>query len=271
MSPPYTRDMSRAILVAVMVIGGVVSSAHAQTIRPLATDRPDRTESPYSVPKGWLQIEMDVVSHGEFKDDNQTLTGTNIASFNAKYGITKRVDLQFTFSPFVRLHQEAPGIDDTDNGTGPAGLRAKINLTGNDKGDVAAALLPFVYVPTRGDGILDATSYGILTPVGIGLGNNLAMSSMLGAVRVENEEWWVIGSVSFATSIAGDFAGFFEMYVAREGLDDDALEDVTADAGITFAPSPDWQFDAGVYYGLTGPTEDWRVFTGASARFPLSR
>jgi hypothetical protein len=37
------------------------------------------------------------------------------------------------------------------------------------------------------------------------------------------------------------------------------------------APTPDWQFDTGVYYGITGPAEDWRVFAGASARFPLSR
>ena len=150
-------------------------------------------------------------------------------------------------------------------------MRAKFNLTGNDTGDVAAALLPFVFVPTRGDAILDSPTWGIVTPVGIDLGGGRAMSSMLGVMSVESDDTWVIGSVSFATPIAGSFAGFFELYVARAGFESDALEDVTADTGVTFAPSDDWQFDVGVYYGIAESTEDWRVFAGASARFPLSR
>ncbi len=263
--------MQHSIIMVLVLILGAPVAAYAQAIRPLATDRPDRTESPYSVPRGFLQVEMDLVTHGEFTNSDETLTGTSIASFNAKYGITNRVDLQFVFSPFVRLHYQAPGIDETDDGTGQAGVRAKINLAGNDTEGGAAALLPFVFVPTRGDAILDAPTWGMVTPVSIDLGNDRAMSSMIGAMRVEDEEWWVIGSVSFATPIAGSFAGFFEVYVARAGFEADVAEDVTTDVGITFAPSPDWQFDAGVYYGITDPTEDWRVFAGASARFPLSK
>jgi len=264
--------MNTRMLLALFPLVAVASTAFAQpALRPLSTDRPDRTESPYSVPKGWLQFEADVVSHGELQDDEETLTGTSIASFNLKYGVTHNVDLQFVFSPWVRLRYEAPGLNDTDDGTGQAGVRAKINLAGNDEGDVAAALLPFVTIPTRGDPILDAATYGIVTPVALDLGNDRGMSSMLGAMRVQNEEWWVIGSVSFATPVAGDLAGFVELYVARAGFESDAAEDVTGDVGFTYAASPDWQLDAGVYYGLTGPTEDWRVFAGASARFPLSR
>ena len=260
---------TRTTLVVLLLSCAATDALALPVLRPLSTDRPDRTESPYSVPKGWLQFEADVVSHGEFQNDDETLTSTSIASFNIKYGVTPRVDLQFVFSPWVRLRYEAPGINDTDDGTGQAGVRAKINLAGNDGGDGAAALLPFAFIPTRGDPILDAATYGIVTPVALDLGNDRGMSSMLGAMRVENEEWWVIGSVSFATPIAGELAGFFEVYVARAGFESDAAEDVTGDIGFTFAPSPDWQLDAGVYYGLTGPTEDWRVFAGASARFPL--
>ena len=262
---------TRTLFVSVILAVGADAALAQPELRPLSTDRPDRTESPFSVPKGWFQFEADVVSHGELVNDEETLTGTSIASFNIKYGVTQRVDLQFVFSPWVRLRYQAPGMNDTDDGTGQAGVRAKINLAGNDGGDAAAALLPFVTLPTRGDPILDAATYGIVTPVALDLGNDRGMSSMIGAMRVENEEWWVIGSVSFATPVAGDLSGFLEVYVAREGFESDAAEDVTGDVGLTFAPSPDWQFDAGVYYGLTGPTEDWRVFAGASARFPLAR
>jgi hypothetical protein len=257
------------VIVMVLAVAAPVGIRAQTTVRPLATDRPDRTESPYSVPRGMLQVEMDLVTHGELQDEDETLTGTSIASFNAKYGISDRVDLQVLFSPFVRLQYQSPLVDDTDEGTGQAGLRAKINLAGNDTEGGAAALLPFVMIPTRGDAILDAATWGMVTPASIDLGSDRAMSSMIGAMRVENKDWWMIGSVSFATPIAGSFSGFFEVYVARAGFEEDALEDVTTDIGLTFAPSPDWQFDAGVYYGITEPTEDWRIFAGASVRFPL--
>jgi hypothetical protein len=271
--------MKRAIAMVVAATLGGAGSTFAQleltrpvhSVRPLATDRPDRTESPFSVPKGWLQVESDLISHGELDNGELTLTGTSILSLNVKYGITPAVDLQLLFTPWVRLHEVSPGVDDTREGTGQAGLRAKINLTGNDSGDVAAALLPFVVIPTRGDAILDAATYGIVTPVAVDLGDDRGVSSMFGVSRVENDDWWVLGSISFATPITERFAGFLEMYVARAGFAADALEDVTGDVGFTFVPSPDWQLDAGVYYGLTGPTEDWRVFAGASTRLPLTR
>ena len=263
--------MIRAALFS-LVLGLLTARvAAAQAVRPLSTDRPDRTESPYSVPKGWLQFESDVVSHGQFDSGDETLTSTSIAPFNLKYGVTRRLDLQFVFSPWVHLHAKAPGFDETDDGAGQAGLRAKINLAGNDRGGGAAALLPFVFVPTRGDAVFDHPSWGILTPVSVAVGEDAALSSMLGAVRVDNDEWWVIGSVSLGTAIAGNLAGFLETYVARAGFDSDALDDVTVDAGLTYAPDPDWQLDTGVYYGVTDTTEHWRVFAGVSGRFSLSR
>jgi len=57
--------MSRTFLFTSLLATLCALDVEAQTtVRPLSTDRPDRTESPYSVPKGWLQIESDLVSHG---------------------------------------------------------------------------------------------------------------------------------------------------------------------------------------------------------------
>jgi hypothetical protein len=240
------------------------------TFRPLSTDRPDRTESPYSVPKGWVQIESDLVSHGQLEINEQTITGTSVATFNVKYGVTPRFDMQFVFAPWVHVHSEGPGFDDTTDDTGQAGVRAKFNLAGNDTGGAAVALLPFVFVPTRGDAIFDSATWGMVTPVAIAISKRASLSSMLGTVRVNNDEWWMIGSFSLGTKLVGPLAGFLETYVARAGFESDALDDVTVDAGLTFAPTDAWQLDTGVYYGVTDNTEHWRVFVGASARFSLS-
>jgi hypothetical protein len=224
------------------------------------------------VPKGWLQFESDVVSHGESEFGDETITGTSITPFNVKYGVTPRLDLQFIFSPYVRTQVKSPGLPDvTDEGTGQAGLRAKFNMIGNDGGGTAAALLPFVLVSTRGDAALEHPTYGIMTPVAIDLGDDRAMSSMLGVMRVNNDDTWVIGSVSVGSPIMGALSAFLEMYVATSGFEDDDVDDVTADAGLTYALADDWQLDTGVYYGLTDVTEHWRLFLGASGRFALSK
>lgn len=266
------RVMHRTIFFSFILILASATSTAAQTVRPLSTDRPDRTESPYSVPKGWLQFESDLVSHGEFDFGDETVTGTSIATLNIKYGVTNRLDLQFVFSPFVRLESKRTGLPaEVDEGTGPAGLRAKINLVGNDTGGSAVALLPFALIPTRGDATLDKTTWGIVTPVSMDLGDDRAMSSMLGVMRVNNDDVWFLGSVSVSSPIVGPLAGFVEMFVAVSSFEDDAIEDVTADFGFTYAIAEDWQLDTGVYYGVADTTEDWRLFLGASGRFDLSK
>lgn len=264
-------------MVTVVTVVCAVDTARAQAsvtqspVRPLNTDRPDRTESPYSVPLGWLQIESDLVSRGHLDAGDESVTSTSIASFNAKYGVTPRLDLQFVFSPWVHAHLAGPGIDQTTDETGQAGLRAKFNLFGNDTEGSAAGLLPFVFVPTRGSPILDRATWGILAPVTIGATEHASLSSMLGATRVDNDDWWMIASASLGTAITEQLGGFLETYVARAGFKSDALDDVTIDAGVTFAPGDNWQLDTGVYYGVTDDTERWRVFVGASVRWSLGQ
>jgi len=239
-------------------------------VRPLSTDRPDRTESPYSVPRGWIQVESDLVGWGRINGDNERVTGTSLLTINAKYGLTHRVDMQVLFSPWVRLEEELVGTPPTrSSGTGPLGLRAKINLAGNDGKGPALALLPFAFVPTRGDAVFDKVTWGLVTPLAIAVGSNATLSAMLGVVRVDGEDTWALASVSLGTAIAGDFAGFVELYSSRSSFESDAIDDATIDAGITYAPGDNWQLDVGVYRGLATETEDWRVFVGASARTPL--
>jgi hypothetical protein len=239
--------------------------------RPLSTDRPDRTESPYSVPKGWLQLEADIVSHGRVEGSQESITGTSVCALNAKYGLAPRLDVQLVFTPWVYTRLEQAGLPATEeSGTGQAGLRVKFNVTGNDGGKSALAVLPFALTPTRGDAVFDAVTWGMVAPVAVDLGSERAMSAMGGFVRVEDEDTWVIASLSLSSPIAGDFSAFVEAYVARAGFETGALDDTTLDAGLTFAPNPDWQLDAGIYRGVTSATEDWRVFLGASARFSLS-
>ena len=239
-------------------------------IRPLSTDRPDRTESPYSVPARWFQFETDLVSHGRIEDESEVLTGTSALSFNAKYGLTPRMDVQFIFTPWLRSELERPGLPgEAESGTGQLGVRLKRNLWGNDSGETAMALIPFAIVPTHGADPIDIVTWGLLAPVAFDIGNDRALSVMGGFTRIDNDEMWWIASASLGTPIAGNLSGFLELYVSRGGFERDAVDDVTIDAGFTYAAGEKWQFDAGAYLGTTSHTEDWRVFLGAATRFSL--
>ena len=240
-----------------------------QTTRPLSTDRPDRTESPYTVPRGWMQIESDLASWGRITGDDEQVTATQIATLNMKIGVTNRIDLQVLFNPYVRTDTEIAGLpSEEDDATGQAGLRAKFNVFGNDSDGAAFALLPFATVPTDEDPMFDFVSWGMVTPFSMPLGENAALSAMLGLTRNDNDDWWTTSSASLGSAIAGDFGGFVELYLSRNSFDNDAIDDATVDVGLTYAPG-DWQLDAGVYRGLADETEDWRFFLGASGRFPL--
>lgn len=265
------RSLVAAAPAAVLLGQLVFAPAHAAD-RPLSTDRPDRTESPFSVPKGWLQVESDVASWGRLENTDETVTSLSVMAFNAKYGLARNLDVQFLFTPWADVETESGNLPaEEDNGTGQAGLRLKYNLAGNDEGGSAIALLPFAFIPTRGDPILDAVTWGMMAPVSVDLGSDRAMSAMAGMTRVDNEDWWVTGSISLGSPIAGDLAGFIEVYVARAGFEQDASSDVTFDAGLTYGLNPNWQLDTGFYHGVTSTSERWRVFVGASARFDLSR
>ncbi len=259
----------RGVFIALAVASAIPAFAQSD-VRPLATDRPDRTESPYTVPRGYVQIESDLYSVGRINGNHERVTTADVFTLNAKYGLTRSIDFQFTFIPWEDVNVEVAGQpDDDDSGTGHAGVRLKFNLAGNDDGGIAFALLPFASVPTRGNSTFDFVTWGMFAPLSFPIGENAAFSTMAGFTRVDNDDYWGSVSGSFGTAIVGNLSGFLELYVSRDSFDNDAIDDTTLDAGVTYIVRDNWQFDAGVYRGLAEDTEDWRVFVGASTRFPV--
>ena len=67
--------------------------------RPMSADRPDITESPYTVDAGVIQLEMSFFDYSKNGSD-ETWT---IAPINLKLGLTHNMDLQLVFDPYVEL------------------------------------------------------------------------------------------------------------------------------------------------------------------------
>jgi hypothetical protein len=125
-------------------------------LREMSTDRPDRTESPYTVDAGRFQIESDLLTYSQdVSKDGAVETKTRSTGYlnlNLKAGLTHRMDLQIVLSPASRTETEVTGqAKTTTSGFGRTVVRLKYNLFGNDNGHVAAALMPFVSLPTNAD------------------------------------------------------------------------------------------------------------------------
>src|SRR5688572_31905736 len=74
-------------------------------MREMSTDRPDKTESPYTVDAGHVQVEMDVVTYSydrynpERADQRVQTLGVGIT--NWKLGLTNDIDFQLVTESFV--------------------------------------------------------------------------------------------------------------------------------------------------------------------------
>jgi hypothetical protein len=167
-------------------------------LQDMTTDRPDATESPFTVDAGRVQIETNLLGY-TLSRPNQAGVKTDsyeIGTTNIRVGITHATEFNFVWQPYgiVRTREPAGPVP-RQSGIGGIDLRAKINLWGNDAfekpGATALALLPYVSLPTdRANGISpDDVEVGLLVPFAIVLSEKfgLGLNGGVAAVRNEND------------------------------------------------------------------------------------
>jgi hypothetical protein len=156
-----------------------------QKLRDMSTDRPDQTESPYTVDRGHIQIETSLLDfsrdrHNPEGSQEQTDTYTFVET-NFKIGILDNADLQFVVSPYIyeRFEDQDTMEKKIKRGFGDTTVRLKVNAWGNDEGTTAFGVMPFVKVPTNGAN-LGHESYesGLILPLAVSLPHEWGMGLM---------------------------------------------------------------------------------------------
>src|SRR5688500_12749162 len=146
-------------------------------MRELSTDRPDTTESPYTVDAGHFQVELSFVEYTRV-DGGDDFEEFAFLPANVKVELLNHVDLQLVVTPLVRQEfEDADAGDDDASGFGDTQLRLKVNFWGNDGGPTAFAFMPFIQFPTGDDDVSTNHAEGGLIfplavelPAGFGLG-----------------------------------------------------------------------------------------------------
>ena len=179
------------IAICACTASALLSHAHA---REMSTDRPDGTESPISLDKGRFQVEASLFSYTRDSNNGTRLDAWSFAEMNLKAGITDSSDLQLVISPYVTERMKTGGVTDTVDGVGDFEVRYKWNLWGNDEGETAFGLLPYVKLPSGSDVSNDRVEGGLILPFawdfaeGWGFGTQVQIDRVYSA-DTRNHEW----------------------------------------------------------------------------------
>lgn len=243
-------------------------------LREMATDRPDKTESAYSVDAGHYQIEMDLASYTYDRSDAETLEGWAIAPINMKIGVLNNVDLQLIAESYniQRTKDRSTNSSTRLSGFGDLLLRCKTNLWGNDGGPTALAVMPFVKLPTNQSGLgNEAVEGGIIFPFAMDLPNDWGFGAQAEVDHLQDSDssdyhQEFINTVTVSHDIAGKLAGYVELF-SNVSTEPGAKWIATFDFGFTYAVTRDIQLDAGINIGLTSAADDFNPFIGLSMRY----
>ena len=246
-------------------------------MREMSTDRPDKTESAYTVDAGHFQLEMDVLSYSYDRDNglpgDTRVEGVSIAPMNLKLGLCNRADFQMVVETYnsVRTHVRDTGQVERQRGFGDITLRLKANMWGNDGGPTALALMPFVKLPTNQDDLgNNSVEGGLIVPFAMDLGAGWGMAVMTEVDLVRGDRGGhnpeFINTITFGHNIVGDLDGYVEFFSAVS-TEEDSEWVGTFDMGLTYGLTEDIQLDAGVNIGVTRSADDWNPFLGLSWRF----
>jgi hypothetical protein len=243
-------------------------------MRNFSTDRPTRSNVPYTVDAGHFQYETDLANYAHQVIGPAHTDTLLVPNPTFKVGLTNNVDLEVNV-PFAGVHTfgTSTGPSSTLWGLGDTFLRSKINLWGNDGGDTAAALIPYVKVPSAPTGIGNgAVEGGLIGPLALNLPNNfvLLLVPEMDAFKNSSDNGRhgnLIFDVNLSREVINNVTAYVELW--SDYNNDPILKttQVSADMALAWVVVPNVQLDVGANFGLNSATPAVQVYAGLSQRF----
>ncbi len=254
-------------LVAALISHSSVAFAE----REMSTDRPDATESPYTVGRGRIQVESTVVGFGSDLRGDWEVRVWNLGATNLRLGYTPNTEVQVVVDGFLDVESEHRPSRTVvrEKGLGDVTVRYKWNLRGNDVEGPAYALMPFVKIPTAKEGLGNKkVEGGLIFPYAKELENGWQFGAMTEIDVVRDEEkdgykpvWF--NTVTVGHDLTQKLAGFVEL-TSRTG---EGHHQLGFNFGVTYAVNKDLQLDLGTQVGLSRSADDFGMFLGFAKRF----
>lgn len=233
----------------------------------LITDRPDATEASRVVPKGALQIETGGL-YTTFEENGIT---TDTYVFNTallRYGILENFELRLGWNIMEeRTKDETLDIETIASGMSPLLAGMKVQITDENGWVPEIALIAHLFFPfTAGEDFRPETTGADFRFSGSHtIDEKSSIGYNIGAEWGDDSpEIAYIYTLAYGRSITHNTGFYLEVY-------GDFPEDSSAnhywDAGVTWLPIPNLQFDATVGSGIT-EGQDLLLSAGVSYRIP---
>ncbi len=243
-------------------------------MRSFSTDRPTKSNVPYTVDAGHFQYETDLVNFTHQVTGSVHTDTLLVPNPTFKAGVTNNADLEVNI-PFagVQTFDTATAASGTLWGTGDTFVRSKINLWGNDGGDNAVAVIPYVKAPSAPFGIGNgAVEGGLIGPVAFNLRNNftLLLVPEIDALKdsADNSRHGnYVFDVNLSREVIKNVTAYVELW---SDYDADPAQNTTLmsfDAAVAWVFLPNAQIDVGANFGLNRATPAIQVYAGLSQRF----
>jgi hypothetical protein len=239
-------------------------------MREMETDRPDVTESPYTVDAGHFQYETDVVRLIKEKSDLQKTNTLLINQANLKIGITGSTAIQLSFQTYgwQKETELDTGSATKENGIGDFTLRIKQNIIGNDHGDFALAILPYVKFPTSKYDEDSRFEGGLIVPMSYKLPGEWKLGLQVEVDRLKDQDQQemhteFLQTLTLSHPLSKGIDGIAETYYTYDFKAHQISNYINA--AIQMEILKDFKLDAGINYGIQH-TAAKHYFIGASYR-----
>lgn len=238
-----------------------------EKMRELQADRPDVTETPFTVDAGHFQLETGFFNYTRIGNDQESSEMWDAIPFFLRVGLTERNELQIGWGPYSRKTSGAQ----TFSGIGDVSLRFKQNLVNQDSGAFALTLLPSIKAPTSANGIGNPNwETGLLFPMTVKLPSEFQLDMMPQIDLIKSE-----GQASYHTEFLTAFSlghpivqhldGFVEFF-NRASNEPTSPWQSSLQLGLKLAVGTDLQLDVGSAFGLNRASPRLQSYAGLVLR-----
>ena len=245
-------------------------------MRAFNTDRPTKSNVPYTVDAGHFQYEGDIFIYSY---DNTSTADTSFTSWvignpTFKLGLLNNVDVEVNFSAYntIQTLTRSTGVATSAGGFGDTFTRFKWNLFGNQGGGPAFALIPYAKWPTAPQGIGNRfVEGGLIAPLAVPLPAEFT-TILMGEMDILKNPNDTAHHVNFPVlinlnrQIVPNLTGYAEIY-ANWSTSPQVRDIYTLDFALAWTPKPNFQLDIGINIGLVSAAIPCQIYMGIAQRF----
>jgi hypothetical protein len=249
-------------------------------LRPMTTDRPSKTDSPYSLDAGRFQVESNIYGYVENDDcingactkSKQHFIG---GSTNLRLGLTDNTDMQFIADLYrdLTVEDKTAGTEESKQGYGDMLVRLKVNIMGNNASDkFSLGFVPYIKLPTNQDNLgNNEVEGGVGLPFNINFDKGWSLGGMtqlnlITEPDLSGYDHAYANSLIVGKSITDKISGYAEFYTYKADQSGAKWAN-TLDFGTIYTINDKWKVDANIALGVTDAADGVNFFVGTAYRF----